>query len=358
MITAVAIVMGLLALTALAFWILAIRLSYRIERLRKPDLPKPRMVYTNIFATAFASPATASAEEKKLQPQLRARLITALACLLVMAGLSFALPLLPGEPGAIQQAATTPPNHPTGTTLFYIRSNQSGSLPEQIIMHVAAPNEVHVAKMVSPCTDAAYVTAVFNPATSEATRLVGGRLRKDGTQLPQAWLDFDYAARRLDIRLGDPASEPVETHTAPVAPTRVYDFDLAEFALFGPRAPKDFAFGFVMTWPDGTSPVLRIPGEVKAQFLYSSDKGAKNHYRLGGPAFTDPVLGDRGGEMITDAQYGHVIEARFGRPNHTGYDNFLLKLTGVTTGAEGETAWKNALAAHWQNCPPEAADPT
>ncbi len=77
-------------------------------------------------------------------------------------------------------------------------------------MHVAAPNEVHVAKMVSPCTDAAYVTAVFDSVTTEATRLVGGRLTKDGTQLPQAYLDFDYAARRLDIRLGDPASEPIE----------------------------------------------------------------------------------------------------------------------------------------------------
>ena len=55
--------------------------------------------------------------------------------------------------------AGPPPVHAIGTTLSYIRSNQNGSEPERILVHIPAPNQIHVAKMVAPCTDAAYVTA-------------------------------------------------------------------------------------------------------------------------------------------------------------------------------------------------------
>ena len=44
---------------------------------------------------------------------------------------------------------------------------------------------------------------------------------------------------------------------------------------------------------------------------------------------------------------------RFGRPNHSNYDNFLLKLTATAEGAAGEQVWKETLAAHWANCPAE-----
>lgn len=354
MTTALAILMGALALAALAFWILAIRLSYRVERLRKPDLPKPRLVYTNIFATAFWPGANAGAEEKKLQPQLRLRLIAALGCLLTMAIVSFALPLMAQEDKLI--ATSSGPaitwEHDPGTTLSYVRSNQNGSKPERILVHVAAPDELHVAKMVAPCTDAAYVTAKFFRPGDAVSQLVGGRLQRDSSQLPQAWLDAQ-APGELLVRLGDPAAKPAETHAMPIKPWRMYDFDLAEFALHGPRNKTDFTFGLAMAWPDTAPPLVQILGQANAKFLYTSDKGTKNHFRISGPAFTDPVLGDRGGEIITDSKYGHVIEARLGRPNHSGYDNFLLRLTAVATGAEGEAAWKNALAAHWANCPAE-----
>ena len=58
--------------------------------------------------------------------------------------------------------------------------------------------------------------------------------------------------------------------------------------------------------------------------------------------------------MITDATFGHVIEARFGLPNHPGYDNFLLKLVKVSPGEEGNAAWRDAITRHWQGCPSPA----
>jgi hypothetical protein len=352
MAVALMIVMGLLAVGAVAAWVTAIGIARRIPQ---PMSAKPRNL-AGILRAAF-SPTQEDKADPVLQKKLKARVQVSLACLLAMAIASFALPLLPTSAPAAVAQPTAPPSDPTGTTLSYIRSNQDGTLPERIIVHAVSSKEVHVAKMVAPCTDAAYVTAVFEPETQEATRLVGGRLTRTSTQNPQAYVDLIPATRTLEVRLGDPASAPAEVHPSPPAPWRIYDFDLAEFALFGPREPKDFAFGFAMAWPDGTSPVLRIIGGVNAKFLYTSDNGAKNHFRLSGPAFTDPVVGDRGGEMITDARTGHVIDARFGRPNHTGYDNFLLRLIEATPGPAGVDAWRNALAAHWSNCPAEDAPP-
>jgi len=349
MATALSILLGLLAIAALVAWIMAIRVSYRIERLRNPALPRPRLAYTNIFATAFG-PGEAAPAEKPLRQQLRTLLFAALACLLVMASLSFALPLIPAEKAIAAAPSGPPPVHAVGTTLTYIRSNQSGSKPEHILVHIPAPNAIHVAKMIAPCTDAAYVTATLDPATGEAATLIGGRLQKDATQLPQAFLTLD-PARKLIVRLGDAAADPAESPDAPPAPWRMYDFDLAEFAIAGPREPKSFTFGLAMAWPDGPPPIVRILGQAEAKFLYSSESGARHHFTIAGPAFNDPALGNRGGELITDAKFGHVIEARFGRPNHSGYDNFLLKLTGVAEGPAGDDAWRNAIAAHWKDCP-------
>lgn len=360
MVLAVLIIMGLLALVAMGFWILAIRISYRIERLRRPDLPRPRLVMTNMFATAFMT-TQASPEELSLQRQLRLRLAISVGCLIATAVLSFFLPVLPRQPGpdaanATASAVVEPARyHPVGTTLSYIRSNQDGSMPERILVHIFRPDELHVAKMVDACKDAALVTATIGDRTPDAVStelpgLVGGRLQRDTTQLPQAWLDLTAAPRTLTVRLGDPNAEPV-TFDAPPAPWRMYDFDLAEFALFGPRATRDFSFGLALAWPEDNAPLLRILGEAKAKFLYSSEEGAKNHFRVSGPAFEDPRAGDRGGEMITDATFGHVIEARFGLPNHPGYSNFMLRLVKVSPGSEGEMEWRNALTRHWQGCP-------
>lgn len=342
--------MGLLGIAGIVMWVLAIRLSYRIERQRDGDRPRPGLVMTNMFRSAFYAPPNDTADPG-LRRQAQIYIYAALGCMIAMAGGSFVLPVIAMQKSAAVAKAIASPPDPTGTTLAYIRSNQDGTLPEFIYVHVVSATEIHVAKMVSPCTDAAYVTGVFDPVTHEATRLTGGRLNREGGQRPQVWLTFLPDTRKLEVRFGDPESKPVEMHDAPPAPWRMYDFDLAEFSLFGPHEPKDFNFGFAMAWPDDSSPTLRILGGVNAKFLYSSDKGAKNHFRIRGPAFSDPIVGDRGGELITDAKLGHVIEARFGRPNHTTYANFMLKLITATPAPEGETVWRKALTDHWANCP-------
>ncbi|MDZ4762095.1 MAG: hypothetical protein SGJ21_13600 [Alphaproteobacteria bacterium] len=66
-------------------------------------------------------------------------------------------------PKASNTAAVTPSSasfqHSPGATLHDTRSNQDGSLPERVLVHVVSPSELAVAKMVGRCTDAALVTA-------------------------------------------------------------------------------------------------------------------------------------------------------------------------------------------------------
>ena len=219
-------------------------------------------------------------------------------------------------------------------------------MPERILVHVVSATELHVAKMVTPCTDAAYVTGVFDAATQEATHLVGGRMQKDGTQLPQAFLDVDRTTNQLNVRMGDPASPPVETHPAPEAPWRMYDFDLAEFALFGPREPKDFSFGLAMAWADTAPPLVQLLGTVRARYdsspLVRQDGHRPLHiFELSGA--------DLDGEIWTDSTTGHILHASITRPNHSGYANFKLELDNVAR-ENGKQVWRDALAAHWQGC--------
>ena len=95
--TFIAILASILALAALAAWILAIRVSYRIERLRTPGAPR-RLIFTNVIAGLFRS-TTSTPEEDPLRKQLRFRLTIAIACFIALGALSFSLPLLaPQQP--------------------------------------------------------------------------------------------------------------------------------------------------------------------------------------------------------------------------------------------------------------------
>jgi hypothetical protein len=376
MTTALAIAATLLALAALAAWILAIRVSYRIERLRTPNAPR-RLLFTNVIASLFRTGAS-TPEEAPLRQKLRTRLTIAVACFIALGALSFALPMLasaqPPRPTfpVPEDGPSTPPvvkpppivitdnqplsgENPIGATLFYTRSNQDGSKPERIIVHIVSSTELHVAKMVAPCTDAAYVTAIIDPMSHETTRLVGGRLRRDGTQLPQAWLTFDPKTRKLTVRLGKPDAAVSETHDAPPAPWRMYDFDLAEYALAGPPPKGSFTFGLALAWPDAAPPQLKILGEARASLMVTSARPGDATWNTSDNFAVYTVTGapfgpDGGGILKLDPRGGHVLSARLDRPNHPGYDDFKLQLDAVHR-RDGQLAWNKALADHWKGCP-------
>lgn len=226
----------------------------------------------------------------------------------------------------------------------YLRSDQDGSAPEAISVWLRADGSVEVFKRVSPCTNAALVTAEFDRTRGEPRRLVGGRLGRDGTQQPFAWLEHDPASRGIAVRFGAPDAPPVETATlTSPAPWRLYDFDFADWnALADGPPPARLTFALALIWPEG-EPVLRDLGEAEAVRIGEEVRAGRRafRYRVSARDF-------EAGDLWLDATTGRVIEVAWAAPNHPGYGAYRLVLTGTD---DGEAAWRALLASHWAGCP-------
>lgn len=239
-------------------------------------------------------------------------------------------------------AATAP--SPVGRLYHYVRSNHDGSLPEQIYQYRASETRLEVGKMVSNCTNAAFVTAELDLARGQPRELVGGRLGRDLNQEAFAWLTYDAASRDLHARI---PQANIDTRVAVDGePWIIYDFDLSELnaRLAGRAAPReDFRFAVALIWPEeGAASPFRNLGWATARF-------AGEVRRLNRDAVRFDVSGGLNGQLWLDAREGHVIEARFAEPNHTEYENFRLVLQSVED--DGAASWREARAAHWRDCP-------
>lgn len=248
---------------------------------------------------------------------------------------------------ALAACSTSPA--PTGQILSYTRSNSDGSEPERVSVYRKSASEVEVYKMVSRCTNSALVTARFDPASDDAIALTGGRLTREGTQQPFAWLDRAPGTRDLTVRLGAPDAAPVQVVTLPgFSPWRLYDFDFADFNALArpPVRGETRAWSMALAWPDGApEETLRVMGEMTATWQARERRaGVDAHrYALSGAGFD-------GGFLWLDARDGTVVEVTAPVPNHPGYADFRLVLT---SRAQGPAAWSELLASHWSDCAPE-----
>lgn len=225
----------------------------------------------------------------------------------------------------------------------YRRTNGDGSEAEDIYVFVEAPDRVAVMKEKSRCTNAAYVTATLDRATGQATALVGGRLTRDLTQQPFAWLTTNGDGTKLAARIGS-ADAPPRFEIAARPPWHVYDFDFADMAARPPRAVgalADFSFDLplILSRDDGfdfsNRGRLHLNGAVRVR-------------HFGQPAIRYRASGAAGaGAIWFDARSGVLVEARLPLANHSEYRDFRLRLIRTRY---GETAWKAALADHWRGC--------
>jgi hypothetical protein len=233
-----------------------------------------------------------------------------------------------------------------GDTLTYLRSNIDGTEPETVSVYLKDDASVEVYKHVSPCTEAALVTARIDPAADEATALTGGRLTRDGTQEAFAWLNLDSEARQLAVRFGAPDAETAQRFDLPAAaPWRLFDFDFADFnALARTPVPGEARSWFMaLVWPDNLpDDSLQAMGTLTATWSGREFRdGVEAHrYALSGAGFD-------GGDLWLDARDGTVVEVRAPVPNHPGYTDYRLVLTGRSQGAR---AWAQLLASHWTGC--------
>ncbi|MBE1528449.1 hypothetical protein GGC65_002905 [Sphingopyxis sp. OAS728] len=229
----------------------------------------------------------------------------------------------------------------------YRRTNGDGSEAEDIHVFVEAPDRVAVMKEKSRCTNAAYVTAALDPATGQATALVGGRLTRDLRQQPFAWLTASGDGTKLAARIGS-ADAPPSFEIAARPPWRIYDFDFADMAAHPPKAVgalADFSFDLPLILSRGDGFDFSNRGRM---FL----KGGARVRHFGGPAIRYRASGAAGrGTMWFDARSGVLLEVRLPLANHSEYRDFRLRLIRTHY---GEAAWKATLADHWRGCP--AAD--
>jgi hypothetical protein len=234
-----------------------------------------------------------------------------------------------------------------GRILSYVRSNTDGTLPERVLVFQKGEGAVEVYKMVSPCTQAALVTAEFDPLADEAASLVGGRLKPDGTQKAFAWLKRDPETRALSVHMGAPDAAPVQVVKLEDAEAwRLYDFDFADFNARArpPVRGETLAWSMALAWPDAPpESILQSMGVLTATWQGAGHRAGRKaqRYILSGAGFD-------GGEMWLDARDGTVVEVTAPVPNHPGYTDFRLLLTGRLQGAD---AWADLLAQHWADCP-------
>jgi len=225
----------------------------------------------------------------------------------------------------------------------YRRTNGDGSEAEDIHVFAEAPGRIAVMKEKSRCTNAAYVTAEIDTATGQAKALVGGRLTRELTQQPFAWLTTAEGGTKLQARIGSRDAAPTY-ELAVTAPWRVYDFDFADMAAYPPKeigARADFGFDLplILSTDDGFSFSNR--GRMRLS-------GATSTRHFGGPAIRYRASGAAGnGRLWFDARSGVLLEARLPLANHGEYRDLRLRLIRTSY---GEASWKAKLANHWRGC--------
>lgn len=238
---------------------------------------------------------------------------------------------------------TASPNA-VGIIRHYVRSNSDGCEAEAVHVYRKDETTLEVVKMRARCTNAAYVVAKLNPETWEATHLSGGRLLPDAKRQEFATLTEENG--KIVTAFERDGQMVREEEAIESRPWHLYDFDLASLSVATEhlkKPEKGFAFGMALVWLDPARPddMLHWLGTARAR--YTGTKDGLIGYAVEGPAF-----GDKGiGEMRIDATGGHIVSARFGRPNHVEYRDFRLELTGTDRGAE---SWRRLLTAHWSGC--------
>jgi hypothetical protein len=241
-------------------------------------------------------------------------------------------------------AAPTAPTAPDEPVLHYVRTNDDGTEPEKIVIHRAAGGKVEVFKEQSPCTNAAYVTAQLDQ-DGQTRSLVGGRLTRELTQQPFAWLED--TGGRLAVRLA-PDAAPVVVE-AKVAPRWVmFDFDFSDLIAAPPpaiRAGKALSFDLPLIRPRDDGMSLDNLGRLvlEPEQVETVNGMAVRRYRASGAA-----LGDKHGFIWFRVSDGLLADARLPIPNHAEYRDFRLRLQKEEHGAQ---AWRAALANHWMGCP-------
>jgi hypothetical protein len=240
--------------------------------------------------------------------------------------------------------ASALPVEPVGRIYHYVRSNSDGTEAEAVHVFRKDRTTLEVVKMRSHCTNAAYVIATLDPETWEAKTLSGGRLLPDAQR--EAFATLTDSGKDIEASVTMKGETVRQSVPIPIRPWHLYDFDLASLSvatahLANPDQGFDFALALV--WLDPAQPRTMLHWLGAAHARAAGATADIRRYAVEGPAFGS----QGGGTLDIDARDGHIVAARFGRPNHAEYRDFMLRLTGID---EGRDAWLKLLRGHWEGC--------
>ena len=243
--------------------------------------------------------------------------------------------------------APAPQAVPIGRIYTYLRSNQDGTEAESVSVYRLDRTHLEVFKRRERCTSSALVTAELDPSLQQTVRLVGGRLLPENQRQSIAVMTWDSAAGMIRATIDLPDFKATDSVPVPDTPWHLYDFDLASLTVARrPSDRTDFSFGvpLVLVRGDPTK-FLQYLGRADAKLgaIEEHDGRAAVRYLVTGPAF-----GDKGGPIWFDRDEGHILEARWGVPNHAEYKDFLLKLLSVEDG--GAAKWDSILRGQFAGC--------
>lgn len=252
----------------------------------------------------------------------------------------------------IVAAACQPPAErpePVGRIYHYLRSNQDGTEAESVSVYRLDRTHIEVFKRRERCTSSALVTAELDSSLRQTIRLVGGRLQPENQRQSIAFMTWDSAAGMIRANIDLPDFKATDSVRVSDTPWHLYDFDLASLTVSRRAADRNnFSFGvpLVLVRGDPTK-FLQYLGRADAEFVAVEDheKRPAVRYEVSGPAF-----GDKGGPIWFDRDEGHILEARWGVPNHAEYKDFLLKLLSIDDG--GPAKWDSILRAQFDGCTP------
>jgi len=234
-----------------------------------------------------------------------------------------------------------------GRLYHYVRSNQDGSRAEQIDVYRASETRIEVMKTTGQCRQAALVIAEINFENWSADTITGGALLPGGEVMEFAFLVRNPATGDLHVEVNLPDQSLAFDINIPATPWHLYDFDLANLTamtpyLANPEVGFILHFGLMWADPSHPEPVSYMGAQSFTPTLENSDETAA-HLRM---VSSGEALGD--GYLVLDAADGYIIEAAFEVPNHPGYADFQLRLTGIEEiDADG---WQQHLVAQFENC--------
>lgn len=252
--------------------------------------------------------------------------------------------------GLLIVAACQPPvtrPEPIGRIYHYLRTNQDGTEAESVSVYRLSRTSIEVFKRREHCTSSALVTAELDSSLQQTLRLVGGRLQPENRRQSIAFMTWDSSAKMIRANVDLPDFKASDSVSVPDVPWHLFDFDLASLTVAHRAADRsNFSFGvpLVLVRSDPGS-FLQYLGRADAEFVAVEDHAGRPavRYEVSGPAF-----GEKGGPIWFDRDEGHILEARWGVPNHAEYRDFLLKLISIDDG--GPAKWDAILRGQFTGC--------